>query len=561
MLTHLSIRDVVIVDKLDIDFAAGFSVLTGETGAGKSIVLDALSLALGGRAEAALIRPGADKLSVTAAFAVTAKHPARRLLISQDISIDDDDLVLRRIVGTDGRSKGFINDQAVSIGLMKSVGALLVEVHGQFETHGLLDPSTHMSALDSYRASASGATVADQACAAAWKDWRTARDAMIAAQETLASALAEEDLLRHQVAELNLLAPRPGEEAKLAEARNQLRHGEQIIKALSEARAALTENVDVEATLHLAISKISKAAPLAGGKLDAVAQTLERAAIELADAVKELDAAAIGMDADPRALESAEERLFALKSAARKHGTSVDELAGLADLLNARLSAIENGADRVNQLAAAELAARLRYEQTAKVLSEARKAAARTLDTLVTKELGPLKLEKATFRTVITPRPEASWGEAGIDSVAFEVATNPGLPPGPLNKIASGGELARFMLALKVVLAGSQERAVLIFDEVDTGISGATASAVGERLSRLAKNAQVLVVTHAPQVAARGDHHWRVSKVTRGGLTTTRVDHLAGAPRREEIARMLAGERITDEARAAAESLISGPLS
>lgn len=561
MLTHLSIRDVVIVDKLDIDFAPGLCVLTGETGAGKSIVLDSLNLALGGRADGALIRPGSDKLSVSASFALPTKHPARAVLANQDIALDDDELVLRRVVGADGRSRGFVNDQPVSIGLLRSLGDLLVEVHGQFETHGLLDPSTHIDALDAYRRSTKGGAAANEACAKAWQAWRAAHDALKTAQDTLASALAEEDLLRHHVSELDTLAPKAGEDAKLADARTALRHGEQIMKALVEAKAAVTEGNDVEAALRTAVNKIAKAAPQSGGRLDRALQALERAAIEVGEAVHELHAAFDSLESDPHALEKAEERLFALKAAARKHNTPVDDLAGLLERLKARLAAIDNGADHVKKLAAAEKAARLGYEQAAKALSEARKTAAKALDKLVAKELAPLKLDKAAFLTVVAAKPETAWNASGVDRVAFEVATNPGLPPGPLDKIASGGELARFMLALKVVLAGSQDRAVLIFDEVDAGISGATANAVGERLARLAKSAQVMVVTHAPQVAARGDNHWRVSKVSKAGQTTTKVEQLDSAARREEIARMLAGEKVTDEARAAAESLMSGPLS
>lgn len=560
MLTHLSIRDVVIVDKLDIDFAPGLCVLTGETGAGKSIVLDSLNLALGGRVDGVLIRPGADKLGVTASFTLPAKHAARAVLADQDITLDDDELVLRRVVGADGRSRGFVNDQPVSIGLLRSLGELLVEVHGQFETHGLLDPSTHIDALDAFRTAKGGASV-NESCGKAWAAWRQAHDALKTAQETLASALAEEDFLRHQVAELEALAPKTGEETKLAEARTALRHGEQIMKALAEAKASLTEGADVEGALRVAINRVAKVAPQAGGRLDSVAQALDRAAIEVGEAVHELHLAFESLDADPQALEKAEERLFALKAAARKHNATVDDLASLLERLKTRLAAIDNGADHVKKLATAEKSARLAYEQAAKSLSDARKAAAKSLDKLVAKELGPLKLDKATFTTVVAAKPETAWNASGIDRVAFEVATNPGMPPGPLDKIASGGELARFMLALKVVLAGSQERAVLIFDEVDAGISGATANAVGERLARLAKSTQVMVVTHAPQVAARGDNHWRVSKVTKGGQTTTKVERLDATARREEIARMLAGEKVTDEARAAADSLMSGPLS
>ena len=559
MLTHLSIRDVVIVDKLDVDFASGLCVLTGETGAGKSIVLDALGLALGGRADAGLIRAGADKLTVTASFTLARKHPVFALLAEQDIALEDD-IVLRRVVGSDGRSRAFINDQPVSVGLLRDVGALLVEVHGQFESHGLLDPATHIAALDAYRRVKSRDD-SEAACAAAWVTWRDASAALKHAQDTLSGALAEEETLRHHVKELSTLAPKPGEEQDLTATRAMMRHGEQIMKAMTEARTAIAENSDVEAALRGALTRISRVSAQAGGRLDALCLALDRAAIEAGEALRELDRSFATIDADPAALERAEERLFALKAVARKHGTTVDALADTLTLLKSRLAAVDHGAEDVKRLAAAEKSARMTYSQAAQTLSLARQDAARTLDKLVAKELAPLKLDKATFRTVVAAKPESAWNESGMDKVAFEISTNPGLPPGPLDKIASGGELARFMLALKVVLAGSQERAALIFDEVDAGISGATANAVGERLARLAKTVQVLVVTHAPQVAARGDNHWRVSKATRSGQTTTKVEHLTTAARREEIARMLAGEKITDEARAAADSLLSGPLS
>ena len=560
MLTHLSIRDVVTVDKLDIDFAAGLCVLTGETGAGKSIVLDALGLALGGRADAGLIRAGSDKLSVTASFALPRKHDVFRRLAEQDLTPEDDAVVLRRVVSSDGRSRAFINDQPVSVGLLREIGAALVEVHGQFETHGLLDPATHITALDAYRWAKTGMT-ADVTTADAWKTWREAATALETAQTTLASALNEEDFLRHQVKELDQLAPQPGEEQSLTAARTVMRHSEQITKAMTEARAGIAETVDVEAALRGALARINRVAAQAGGALESLCAALDRAAIEAGEALRELDRVWADLDADPAALEKAEERLFALKAAARKHNCAVDDLAGVRERLKARLAAVENGADDVKRLAAVEKTTRIAYEQAARTLSEQRRQVAQTFDKLVAKELAPLKMDKAVFRTVISPKPEANWNDTGVDRVAFEVATNPGLPPGPLDKIASGGELARFMLALKVVLAGSQDRAALIFDEVDAGVSGATANAVGERLARLAKNVQVIVVTHAPQVAARGDNHWRVSKASRAGQTTTKVEQLSQAERKEEIARMLAGEKITAEARAAAESLLSGPLS
>jgi DNA repair protein RecN (Recombination protein N) len=560
MLTHLSIRDVVLVEKLEIDFAAGLCVLTGETGAGKSIVLDALGLALGGRADATLIRGGADGLNVSAVFTPPVGHPAFALLADQGLAAEDDSLVLRRNVGRDGRSRAFVNDQPVSVGFLRQIGACLVEVHGQFDTHGLLDPANHVAALDAYRRATAG-DAADAACAQAWTAWRAAADALATAQSTLAAAMQEEDLLRHNVAELDRLAPKPGEEAALADARALLRHAELIMAAVTDARAVLAESADVEGALRSASTKLARVAAQAAGRLDATLAALDRAAIETAEATAELDRVVAGFDVDPAELERAEERLFALKAAARKYGCAVADLPGVAETLKARLSAIDGGAARVQALATAEQRARQDYVAAAKALTAARTKAAKQLDERVAKELPPLKLEKAAFHTAIAARPEAAWGAAGVDQVAFEVATNPGMPPGPLAKIASGGELARFMLALKVVLAGTQARATLIFDEVDAGISGATANAVGERLARLARTVQVLVVTHAPQVAARGNAHWRVTKTSRAGHTTTKVERLSDAARREEIARMLAGEKVTDEARAAADSLLSGPLS
>ncbi len=560
MLTHLSIRDVVLVDKLDIDFASGLCVLTGETGAGKSIVLDALGLALGGRAEASLIRAGADGLNVSAVFSLPRSHPVFGLLSEQGLSSDDDALVLRRSVGRDGRSRAFVNDQPVSVGFLRTLGAALVEVHGQFDTHGLLDPANHIAALDAYRRATTG-TAADEAVAGAWATWHSAADALKTAQETLAAAMAEEDFIRHNVAELDRLAPKPDEEAKLAASRALLRHSEQIMAAVTEARGAMVEATDVEGAIRIATNKLARVADQAAGRLDAAMAALDRGAIEVSDAANELDRIVAGFEVDPAELERAEERLFALKAAARKYGCTVADLPAHAEMMRTRLSAIDGGAARVQGLAAAEKTARTAFESAAKTLSATRTKAAKQLDDKVAKELAPLKLEKASFRTLVAAKPEGHWSAAGVDQVAFEIATNPGQPPGPLAKIASGGELARFMLALKVVLAGTQARATLIFDEVDAGISGATANAVGERLARLAKSVQVLVVTHAPQVAARGDAHWRVAKATRAGHTTTRIERLTDAARREEVARMLAGEKITDEARAAADSLLSGPLS
>ena len=554
MLIRLSIRDVVVVDKLDVDFTSGLCILTGETGAGKSIVLDSLGLALGSRSDSGLIRSGADKLSVAASFAISSNHPANECIAKQGIATDNV-IILRRTISKDGRSRAFINDQAISVGLLRSVGDLLVEIHGQFENHGLLDTETHIKILDAYCASKPSNKKA-LACSKAWTIWCKAKEDLKIAQDNLASALTEEESLRHSVTELTTLAPQVGEEAALTQKRTRLRHGEQIVQALNEARDAVTDNADVESLLRTALTHISKVALMAEGRLDNLCQSLERAAIEAGEAFRELEHIGTVFASDPTGLEQAEERLFELKSVARKHNCSVDDLPTVLDLLRMRLAALDNSTEAVNRLSTAESSARLGYEQEAKALSKARHDAAQTLDKLVAKELAPLKLDKAKFRTVIIPKPETAWNSSGLDKVEFEAAINPGLPPGPLRKIASGGELARFMLAIKVVLAGTQERAALIFDEVDSGISGATADAVGERLAKLSKNVQVLVVTHSPQVAARADHHWRVSKISHANYTSTTLSLLDAAQSREEIARMLAGEVITDQARAAADSLM-----
>ena len=556
MLYQLSIRDVVLVDKLDMDFSDGLGVLTGETGAGKSILLDALNLALGGRADSNLVRSPAENLTVSAVFELDSDHPSIALVSEQDLANDEGTLVLRRTVGRDGRSRAFVNDQPVSVRFLRKIGATLVEIHGQFDTHGLMDSASHLTALDAYRRAAKG-DKADRDCAEAWQTWSAATTGLREAEAVLADALREEDFLRHNVAELDRLAPQPDEEQALSDRRAIMRHGEQIMTAVNDARAGL-ESADVEGALRTAAGRLSKAASQAAGRLDAVIATVDRAAIEAGEAINQLDHALSDFDADPAELEHTEERLFALKAAARKFSCTVAELPDIATKMQDRLAALDGGSTRVQELSAAAKIARDAYERTARTLSTARAKAAKTLDDLVNTELAPLRLHKATFRTLIVPKSESGWSATGVDQVTFEVSTNPGMPPGPLSKIASGGELARFMLALKVVLAGTQSRSTLIFDEVDAGIGGATANAVGERLARLAKSVQVLVVTHAPQVAARGGAHWRVSKSSRGQQTTTNVELLDAKARREEIARMLAGEKVTAEARAAAESLIAG---
>ncbi len=553
MLLGLSIRDVVLIDRLDLAFQAGLSVLTGETGAGKSILLDSLGLALGARSESGLVRPGAKQLSVAAEFALPAEHPASQILADQEMELADS-LVLRRVVAADGRSRAFVNDQPVSIGLLRRLGDCLVEIHGQFENHGLLDPGTHRTVLDAF-GDCDRASVR-----AAWHAWQDARTARTQAESALAKARGEEDYLRHAVDELAALAPHPDEENQLAEERAVLMHGEKLIEGMNAALQALTGKGEVEASLRGAQRALERVADKAGGRLDPIIATLDRAAVEAAEARSLLEHASSTVDLDPHALDKVEERLFALRAAARKYGVEVEALAGLRHRLAAELEALDAGSDGVERLAAAEQAARRSYGAAAEALSAARTAAARRLDLAVAAELPPLKLDKATFRTRVEPMPEASWSENGTDVVAFEVSTNPGLPAGPLAKIASGGELSRFMLALKVVLARTSPVPTIVFDEVDSGIGGAVAAAVGERLSSLAADLQVLVVTHSPQVAARGTHHWHVAKADNGkGATITRVTALETSDRREEIARMLAGAEVTDQARAAAASLLAAP--
>ncbi len=553
MLVSLSIRDVVLIERLDLSFAGGLSAFTGETGAGKSILLDSLGLALGARAESGLVRHGAAQAAVTAAFEVPADHPARALLDGQGIACDGDLVLLRRTVSADGRSRAFINDQAASVGLLRRLGDELVEIHGQFESHRLLDAATHRGVLDSFGGLAAQAAAVRQA----WQEWRQAAAARDAAEADLLRARAEEDELRAAHDDLAALDPKPGEEAALAERRGLMMHAEKLVEAMNAALGALTRNGEVEASLHNARRHLERVADRAGGRLDATIAALDRAAVEAAEATGLLERASADVTLDPRALEQVEERLFALRAAARKHATDCDGLARLKAQIAGRLARLEGGGDGLAQLARAEQAARAAYVEAARALSRGRRAAAARLDGAIAAELPPLKLDKARFLTHVGEAAETAWGPDGLDTVAFLVATNPGAPPGPLDKIASGGELARFMLALKVILARTASAGTLVFDEVDAGIGGAVAAAVGDRLARLGEALQVLVVTHSPQVAARGPHQYRVAKrETAGGALATTVEVLDKAARREEIARMLAGETITDQARAAADSLM-----
>ena len=553
MLLALSIRDVVLIDRLDLAFHAGLCVLTGETGAGKSILLDALGLALGLRAESGLVRQGADQASVAAEFELPARHPARQILAEAGVA-SADTLLLRRVVNVDGRSRAFIDDQPASIGLLRQVGETLVEIEGQFAQTGLLDAATHRETLDAYGVEAE----TRKQLAAAWTDWRAAIAAREAAADGFARARADEDFLRHALAEIDALAPKPGEEALLAAERALLLNRERLTEALAAAIEELTGEKGGEHALNAAARALDRLKDKANGKLDAAIAALERAVVETHDAIAEIEEAAQSLGHADRSLDGIEERLFALRALARKHGIAVEDLPRLQAETAAKLAAIEDGGADIARLQRREEEARNAYLAIAGAITKARAAAAKRLDAAVMKELPPLKLDKARFRTVLTALDEGDWGAFGRERVHFEVATNPGAAPGPLARIASGGELARFMLALKVVLARSAAAPTLVFDEVDSGVGGATAAAVGERLHRLAKDRQVLVVTHSPQVAARAVHHWRVAKTESKSRTLTRVDELDEVERREEIARMLSGTAVTAEARAAAASLMEG---
>jgi DNA repair protein RecN (Recombination protein N) len=554
MLVGLAIRDVVLIERLSLSFASGLTVLTGETGAGKSILLDALALALGERADSGLIRHGAPQASVSAEFELPANHPAFAILAEQEIAYDGQ-LVIRRTVGTDGRSRGFVNDQPVSAGLLRRLAETLVEIHGQFDTHVLFDAATHRLTLDAYGALAP----AGESVRAAWRDWKSAEDERARLLAESEAAAAEETFLRDALAELDELAPKPGEEALLTETRQRLQHREKLLDALSTAQRELAGDRGAELALSLARRALERVSDRAAGGFDKIVAALDRAAIELAEGLAAIDQAAAEFENEDQDLSTVDDRLFELRRVARRHAVAVNDLAELRQSLADKLSTLDSREELLAAAARLSAERRAAYVAVAGKLSAARREAAKKLDAAVAQELRPLKLDRARFTTEIVPLEESAWGEDGAERVAFLVATNPGQPPGPLAKIASGGELARFMLALKVVLAKASAVPVLVFDEVDSGIGGATADAVGERLARLAQTQQVLVVTHSPQVAARGDHHWQVRKTIRAGTMATEVAVLGEADRREEIARMLSGAEITAEARAAALRLIARP--
>ena len=547
MLRGLHIRDMLIIDRLDLGFEPGLNVLTGETGAGKSILLDALGFVLGWRGRAELVRAGAAQGEVTAVFDLGPSHPARTVLDEAGIEAEDE-LILRRINMADGRKTAFINDRRATGEVLRALSDTLVELHGQQDDRGLLNPRGHRQLLDSF----AGLDLAP--LRAAWTAAGHARRRLGEAEAAILAVRAEEDYLRHAVAELDKLDPQPGEEAMLDARRRLMQGAEKIRQDITRAHAALSDE-GAERLLIDAQRWLDAAADRAGGALEEPLAALGRTLTELGEAQAGVEAALRGLDFNPADLEAVEERLFAIRALARKHGVLPDDLGGFADGLRARLAALDGGAKNLTVLGRAVAEAEAGYAAAAAAVSAARRESAGRLDAAMAGELAPLKMERAVFTTEVTA---GEAGPEGQDQVTFAVATNPGAPAGPLNRIASGGELSRFLLALKVCLTRGSAGLTLIFDEIDRGVGGATADAVGRRLQALASGAQVLVVTHSPQVAALGAHHWRVEKRVADGMTTSTVTPLAPADRVDEIARMLAGDTVTEAARQAARALLAG---
>lgn len=550
MLTHLSIRDIVLIERLDIDLSQGLSVLTGETGAGKSILLDSLSLALGARGDASLVRHGATQGSVTAVFSVPANHPAREFLRENGFE-DDGDVLLRRIQSADGRSRVFVNDQPASVTLLREVGRALVEIHGQHDDRALVDAAAHRDLLDAF----GGHVGAARSVSRAWRAWRESEQALARHKAKVESAAREADYLRASVEELSRLDPQPGEETGLADRRAAMMRAEKIATDITDAQDVLSGQNAAVPQLASLLRRLQRKAADAPGLLDGILKALDEALISLDEAQVAVDEALRAAEFDPKALEQAEERLFALRAVARKHSVAVDDLAALRDAMVADLADLDAGEERLAGLEQEAKATRVAYDEAAAHLSELRRGTASALAKSVMKELPALKLERAEFIVEVSSEPE-DRAETGIDQVEYRVRTNPGTRPGPMMKVASGGELSRFLLALKVALADRGSAPTLVFDEIDTGVGGAVADAIGQRLARLAERIQVLSVTHAPQVAARANTHYLISKSGGADKVATGVAALARDARQEEIARMLAGATITDEARAAADRLL-----
>ncbi len=554
MLTALSIRDIVLIEKLDLALDSGLTILSGETGAGKSILLDSLGLALGARGDSALVRAGQAKGSVAASFSLAKGHAALVLLAEHDVEAEGE-IIIRRIQNADGPSRATINDQPVSLNLLRQVAALLVELHGQHADRALVDVAEHRRLLDAF----GGLEGQVEKLSLLWKVMTLAAESLNQHKALMAKAEAEREYLEHAAEELGALSPEPNEELQLAEKRQLMMQSEQYSSALDDAESALSGEMNAEARLNAALRKLERRKEGAGGRLDQVCVALERVLLEQNEAQRAIGDARRQFEFDPKDLEKSEERLFALRAAARKYKCTVDQLAERRAGFEAELQSITDGGAMLKKLQAAHAEAKAVYEKAADALSAARRKVAKALDKAVLAELPALKLDKARFASEITSdaaRPQSD----GIDRVEFVVAANPGTPLQPLMKVASGGELARFMLALKVILAAKGSAPVLIFDEIDTGVGGAVADAIGQRLSRLAKGLQVLAVTHSPQVAANASQHLLISKMedVGGKRMVTRVTPLSAQSRREELARMLSGASVTDAARAQADELLAG---
>jgi DNA repair protein RecN (Recombination protein N) len=548
MLRALEIRDMLIIDRLDLEFQPGLNVLTGETGAGKSILLDSLGFVLGWRGRAELVRQGADQGEVVAVFDLPDDHAVHEVLEEAGIPASDE-LIMRRVNTKDGRKTAWVNDRRCSGEVLRQLSERLVELHGQHDDRGLLNPKGHRVLLDTY-----AGLEADLAeLRAAWRARSDAQKALDKARADLEAVQAEEEFLRHAVGELDALSPEAGEEATLDSDRRRMQAAERIRDDVMRAGQALSDGA--ENAMGDALRWLEGVTDKADGLVDVPMAALERAMVELGDAVSGVEAALDQLTFNPHELEQTEERLFAIRGLARKHQVAPDELAGFADTLRGKLDALDQGAENIGSLEAALKAAEARYADLATALHDKRVTAAKALDKAVSEELAPLKMERAVFQTLIEDAPD---GPEGRDAVSFTVATNPGAPAGPLAKIASGGELSRFLLALKVCLSEPGAGITMIFDEIDRGVGGATADAVGRRLKALAEGQQVLVVTHSPQVAALGAHHWRVEKRVQDDVTTSTVTPLDDGEREDEIARMISGDTVTEEARGAARALLKG---
>ena len=551
MLKSLSIRNVVLIDKLDLDFRNGFSVLSGETGAGKSILLDSVGLLLGKRAEIGMIRSGCDKLSVFGSFEIVDKKGELAALCAEYDLDFDNEIIIKRTLNQDGKGKIFFNDQPITQKLLKEIGGYLVEIHGQFDNQGLLNPATHLSVLDNY------GNYPDKIAAMknAFGVYKKAKSERAAAEEKIRQAKNEEENLRHWVDEFQKIKPQANEQEELEQKRQQMMNAEKILENLDAAYKAMSQG-GVQSSLRQAQAAIARVNSLLNGKFDNIYDLLDTALVNADEASEEIEAASNEVSLNQNELDAVEERLFSLKALARKHNSTVEELPQVWAQMEEDLQNLASGEENIENLRKLETAAYNDYVKKATEVSQARLATALKLDAKIQAELPDLKMDKARFMTQVSDKPENLWNENGRDEVCFMVSTNPNTPYGSLSKIASGGELARFMLALKVNLAQSSQVETMIFDEVDTGIGGATAQAVGEKLAKLGEKVQVLVVTHSPQVAAQSKYHYKVEKTTMDNVTTTTLRELSINEKTEEVARMLSGEQITNEARAAAKVLI-----